>query len=65
MGRAVWVLYTINQSGGSSTQNTFAHELGHALGLAHSIISNVMYYIQTTQTWLGNRDIEDFNYFWP
>lgn len=49
----------------SSTQKTATHELGHALGLAHSIFGNVMYYIQTTQTWLGNKDIDDFNYFWP
>ena len=49
----------------SSTQKTATHELGHALGLDHSFFGNVMYYIQTTQTWLGNHDVGDFNYFWP
>ncbi len=52
-------------SSGSSTQKTATHELSHALGLAHSFFGNVMYYIQTAQTWLGNKDIDDFNYFWP
>lgn len=45
-------------------QNTWTHELGHALGLSHSISSNVLYYSQTQQTALGVQDKSDYNYLW-
>jgi hypothetical protein len=45
-------------------QNTWTHELGHALGLDHSYIDNVMYYINSPQTTLGTQDILDYNFCW-
>jgi len=45
-------------------QNTATHELGHALGLNHSYITNVMNTFQTFQTTLGSQDISDYNFLW-
>lgn len=45
-------------------QNTWTHELGHALGLGHSYIDNVLYYINSPQTTLGTQDILDYNNCW-
>lgn len=56
--------YFLDQDIASSVQNTITHELGHALGLDHSVFGNVMYYAQTTQTTLGNQDQSDYNYLW-
>ncbi|MFA6493799.1 MAG: hypothetical protein WCT49_01995, partial [Candidatus Paceibacterota bacterium] len=43
-----------------------SHEIGHALGLAHSYLSNVMYYAAgiEEQDFLGNQDEVDYNYMW-
>jgi predicted Zn-dependent protease len=45
-------------------QNTWTHELGHALGLGHSYIDNTVYYINSPQTTLGTQDILDYNFCW-
>jgi len=58
------VFNTAFAQGGASTQKTATHELGHALGLDHSYINQIMFPINTTQTVLGIQDIEDFLYFW-
>ncbi len=48
----------------AEVQHTATHELGHALGLAHSTADNVMYYQQSSQTALGTHDISDYDYLW-
>ncbi len=45
-------------------QNTWTHELGHALGLTHSVTGNVLYSAQTQQTVLGLQDKSDYHYLW-
>lgn len=40
------------------------HELGHALGLAHSYSPNVMEDFVTERTVLGSHDIADYGYLW-
>jgi len=48
-----------------------AHELGHALGLAHDPSGDMMTQGQCTNVWpwvpqltLGARDLQDFNLLW-
>lgn len=58
--------YYLSGVSSSKKQNTCTHELGHALGLAHSPMStNVMYRAQTSQTSLGAQDISDYSYLYP
>lgn len=44
--------------------NVCTHELGHALGLAHSISDNIMDENVTSRTSLGKQDKLDYNYLW-
>lgn len=46
-------------------KNTALHELGHALGLAHSSSGNVMYSSNTSQTDLGDHDMADYATLYP
>lgn len=41
------------------------HELGHALGLAHSLVGNVMERVANSQTTFGTQDLYDYYYQWP
>jgi len=43
-------------------EHTAIHELGHAIGLNHSFLGNIMNYYVTDQTDLGIQDIYDFLY---
>lgn len=45
-------------------QSVCTHELGHSLGLAHSIINNVMYKY-SWDTSLGKQDKSDYSYLYP
>ena len=56
--------YYLNANSNSRRQNTATHELGHALGLAHSFSGNILYYAQTTQTALGTQDVTDYTFLW-
>ncbi len=57
--------YYLSSLSSSKRQNSCTHELGHALGLAHSISGNIMYLAQTTQTTLGSQDTSDYSYLYP
>ncbi len=58
--------YLIDEDDLSSNEikNVMIHELGHTLGLAHSISGNVMYKNCTSQIWLGTQDKSDYDYLW-
>ncbi len=53
--------YYLSGNTSAQRQNTCTHELGHSLGLAHSLSGNVMYASQTSQTSLGTHDVSDYN----
>lgn len=45
-------------------QNTIMHELGHALGLDHSLPNNILYDYQTSKITLWYQDKADYDYLW-
>jgi len=45
-------------------RNTMAHELGHALGLAHSYSGHLMYDYSSSITTPQSQDISDYDYLW-
>ncbi len=45
-------------------ENVVTHELGHALGLYHSYLPNIMTPYPAGTTTLGTQDILDYNYVW-
>ncbi len=55
--------YLVNHSN-ERRQNTAMHELGHALGLDHSVRGNIMFDTQTSQVVLGPQDIVDYRFLW-
>lgn len=54
----------MNKVDSSSKQKSATHELGHALGLGHSYLSNIMLSYSTSigQTSLGIQDKIDYDY---
>jgi hypothetical protein len=58
--------YYMNQATTSVKQLTSIHELGHAFGLWHSYVGNIMnsYATSTGQTSLGVQDKLDYDYCW-
>lgn len=52
--------YYLSGDTNAERKNTATHELGHALGLAHSDSGQIMYSVQTSQTALGDHDIDDY-----
>jgi predicted Zn-dependent protease len=56
--------YYLDSDTTNQQKNTALHELGHALGLDHSISNNLMYSSQTSRTTLGTQDRSDYDYLW-
>lgn len=57
--------YWFDQFTTDEQKHTALHELGHALGLAHSDYPNVMVLGRYSLTQLGSHDIEDYNWLYP
>ncbi|MES2930831.1 MAG: hypothetical protein V4665_03560 [Patescibacteria group bacterium] len=56
--------YFLEGSSESAIQAAISHELGHALGLDHSMPGNIMYSDQTQHLYPGPEDIADYQYLW-
>jgi len=62
---ALWInTYYSSSLSSSQKQSVCTHELGHSLGLAHSISGNVMYAFSWS-TALGSQDRSDYSYLYP
>ncbi len=57
-------VFYLSAQNNNRRQNTITHELGHSLGLAHSINNNIMSRAQTEQTALGPQDVSDYRFLW-
>jgi hypothetical protein len=56
--------YRLDGQSSTTIQNVAAHELGHALGLAHSTGTNVMVTPVMGIDYLGTQDIYDYEFLW-
>lgn len=57
-------IYYLASKSSNEKQYTTTHELGHALGLAHSFSGNIMNASLGSQTALGTHDISDYHELW-
>jgi parallel beta-helix repeat protein len=57
--------YYMDSYNSARRKNVILHELGHALGLAHSYLGNLLNYSVTETTSVGSQDSSDYNYLWP
>jgi hypothetical protein len=59
-------VYYLQYLTSTQVQSVITHEFGHALGLDHSYMGNIMYdYFSTVwQTVLGYQDLIDYDYLW-
>ncbi|WP_040400263.1 matrixin family metalloprotease [Heyndrickxia acidiproducens] len=53
--------YTMDKLSGTKKKNVAIHELGHALGLAHNTLKDVMYKYVSTKTKLSSNDKASYN----
>lgn len=58
-------MYFMEQVNENMKINIISHELGHSLGLAHSVLGNIMYKYVTQQTATGTQDSISYHEKWP
>jgi hypothetical protein len=64
--RVIMNTYAMSDNTAAEIEQDWTHELGHALGLDHSYIGNIMYYTLygNLMTTLGVQDISDYAFCW-
>ena len=56
--------YYMSKYDANTQKSVITHELGHALGLGHSVLGQIMNSYTTSVTSLGSQDMSDYDYWW-